>query len=242
MRKILNIAIVEDDIAHAINLQELLIIWASSKHHINISFFNEGEKLLKSLKNKAIYDIIFFDIRLGDADGIYVAKKTRELGYDKTIVFTTNYSDRALDGYEVNAYRYYIKPVQIRDIKECMGYVLNLAAGECFQYSYYGEIVRIPWKNVICFESTKHYIDIYTTNKTFNIKHSLKAIQQQCPSFFIRCQRSYIVNKNFIKKKTGNKLLLFNNKVIDIAPRCSKVIRKALEDNLHLIDGKNNDL
>ncbi len=50
------------------------------------------------------------------------------------------------------------------------------------------------------------------------MKGSLKEIQKQCPSFFIRCQRSYIVNRNHIIKKKGNKLVLTNNKEVEIAP------------------------
>lgn len=199
---------------------------------MDISIYKNGSKLLDNYDKDTIinFDIIFLDIALGVMDGITIAEKLRSKGYKNTIVFTSNYQSRAIDGYKVNAYRYFLKPLELRDIKDCINYIYNKNAGDYFQYTYHGTTGRISFDDIICFESVQHYTDINTINKTIKIKCLLKDIEGKCPLYFIRCQRSYIVNSNFIKERVANKLILSNSKVITISPRHLKSIIDFMKD------------
>ena len=123
-----------------------------------------------------------------------------------------------------------LKPVELYDIKDCINYILNKKAGEYFQYSYHGITTRIAFSDIICFESSQHYTDIYTTDKIIKIKGMLKEIQEKCPVYFFRCQRSYIVNQNFIEKWLGARLLLKNNIIVDISPRQLQTVANIMKE------------
>lgn len=228
------IAIIEDDKIYTDYTKSLLVQWAKAKTSICIYSYINGSDIFgsKQLRN---FDIIFIDMKLGNEYGMETAKRLRDSNYKKEIVFVTNYECYAIEGYTVNAYRYYLKPIQLRDIQDCMDYVFNKFHTTYFQYIYQGVESRVDYEDIVCFESMQHYVDIFVNNKTsVHIKESLKNIQDKCPPYFIRCQRSYIVNSHHISERRGNKLLLSNGKVIDISPRQSKAVSKIMikkEDN-----------
>ena len=211
-------------------LKSLLLQWAENKTELDITlYFNSSDFFRESNRNELLNaDIVFIDIILDKVDGIAVARKLRAIGFKNTIVFTTNLENRAIDGYTVNAYRYYLKPLYPRDVKECMNYVLSKNIRDYFQYTYHGITERIPFDEILSFESMLHYVDIFTTQDTIHIKGLLKEIQKQCPPYFIRCHRSYIINSHYIKSRQGNKLTLKDGRVIGISPQYSKAVSKIM--------------
>ena len=230
----IKVAILEDESKYAVHLYNLLEDWAKEKAELDISLFKNGEALFAEMNASDILalDIIFLDIEMGRLSGVDTAKKLRAMGFKHTIVFTTNFENRARDGYSVQAFDFYIKPVTFRNVKECMNYVMDKNAGDYFQYCYHGVTNRIEWDDIICIESMGHYIDILTSDrKTIHIKYLLKDVQRQCPPNIVRCQRSYVVNCNYIKARFGNKLLLRKDKFVEIAPKFSKVIADAMKKN-----------
>lgn len=227
---VINTIIIEDEAVYAEYLKSLLLQWAEEKIELNISTYSNGSDFLRETSKNTLLqiDIIFIDIILDKADGIAVAKKLRALGFQNTIVFTTNLENRAIDGYTVNAYRYYLKPLYPRDIKECMGYVLEKNKKDYFQYTYHGITERIPFDDILSFESMQHYIDFFTMDRQIRIKDSLKRIQELCPSYFIRCHRSYIINSHHIKSRQENKLILKDGREIGISSKYSKAVAKIM--------------
>lgn len=199
-------------------MKTLILQWSKSQVDIKLFIYLNGKTIFK---NKRIqdFDIIYISMNLTE-DGIKIAKYIRDLNYNNTIVLISEYENRVLDGYTVNAYRYYLKPLKYSNIEESMHHVLKKQIGDFYQYKYQGLIRRIPYDKIVCFESMQHYIDIYVCEgiDAIHIKESLKNIQEHCPQYFIRCQRSYIVNTHYILERRGNRLLLSNNKLVDISP------------------------
>lgn len=224
----LKVAIVEENYTYAEYLKGLLQSWANHKTEIKVSNFAFGKNLLENSDNIPEYDIIFIDITQKQPDGFQTAERLRCQGYKNTLVFTADSGDRACEGYRVDAYRYYIKPLKINDVEECMSHALGRKNRDYFQYTYRGVTERLAFSDIVCFESIQHYIDVYTTDSVIHIKGSLKDIQKQCPADFLRCQRSYIINKNHIMSKTGNQLKLKTGKIVDFSPRYSDIIENAM--------------
>lgn len=237
------VAIIEDDNTHANYLKILLLQCLDEHIEIDVSIYNSGISFLENQGINVIinFDIIFLDIGMGKIDGIATAEKIRSLGYKNMIVFTSNFQSRAIEGYKVNAYRYLLKPVEFCDIKNCIKYVHNKKVGDYFQYTYHGVTARIAFSEIICFESMQHYIDISTTGKIIKIKSILKEIYKKCPVYFVRCQRSYIVNSNYIKKCIDGKLLLKNNKIIDVSPRYLETVMGMMKEQENKADYFIND-
>ena len=60
-------------------------------------------------KNIAQYGILFLDIDLGKESGIDLARKMRKMNPEAVLIFVTNFSEYAPEGYEVDAFRYLAK-------------------------------------------------------------------------------------------------------------------------------------
>lgn len=226
----IKIAVIEEHQVYREYLKGLLSRWANKKTTIGISNFVDGEKLFEYSADISEYDIVFIDIAQNQPDGILVAEKLRSMGYKNVLVLTAERNDRACEGYRVNAFRYYIKPLSEEDIKECMDYTLNQKANEHFRYTYRGVTEKIAFCDIVCFESMQHYIDIHTLNGTVRIKGVLKTIQEQCPAYFIRCQRSYIVNIHYITGRRGKQLRLKTGKIVDVSPKYSEILKDAMRN------------
>lgn len=228
-------AIIEDDKVYTDYLKNLLLQWSETRTGLEISDFTDGHRLLHTALDIILaYDIVFIDIELQQFNGIELAAELRNMGFCNTIVFTTNYERYAIEGYTVNAFRYYLKPLKPRDIDECMNFVLDSISKEYFQYFYHGMTNRIPFQGIICFESMQHYMNIYTKDGVIQIKHSLKKVLEQTPSYFIRCHRSFIVNKNYIQSRTGNQLVLTNYKKVEISRIYSRAVAYAMNNGVDI--------
>lgn len=226
---LIKVAIIEDDEVYISYLNNLLLQWSEARTELEISDYMDGHKFLNTAFDIIMaYDIIFIDIELQRFNGIELAVELRNKGFGNTIVFVTNYEKYAIKGYMVNAYRYYLKPLKPRDINECMNFVLDSICEEYFQYFYHGVTNRIPFQSIACFESMQHYINIYTKDSVIQIKYSLKKVLEQSPSNFIKCHRSFIVNKHYIKCRMGNQLILINNKKVEISRIYSKAVAHAM--------------
>ena len=222
-------AIVEDDKVYADYLENMLLQWAEARVTLEISSYTDARELLGiSFDVISTYDILFIDIELQSMNGIELAAKLRNQGFIGVIVFATNYEKYAVEGYTVNAYRYYVKPLKPEDISECMTFALDTISGEYFQYFYHGVTNRIPFQSILCFESMQHYMNIYTKDSVIQIKYPLKKALEQSPSYFIKCHRSFIVNKNYIQCRMGNLLVLRNQKKVEISRIYSKAVANAM--------------
>ena len=220
----LSVALAEADYVYAEYLKNLLHQWADKKTEISVSAFVNGKELVDSLAHASEYDVVFMDLSPKQPDGMLAAKRLREIGYKNLLILTAAFDDRALEGYLVNAYRYYVKPVMGENIKECMDFALNEKTDKYFQYTYHRETKWIAFSEIVCFESLQHYIDIYTLDETIHIRKTMKEIQKQCPAYFLRCQRSYIVNINCILSRKGSQIRLINGKVVDVSPRYLEIL------------------
>lgn len=108
-----NIAICDDDVKFAGRLEEMLIDYAKKcQIKIKIEVFLDGLELLESIKNqKELYDIIFLDIEMKDLNGIEVAKKIRSFDERCLIIYVTSYQSYAIEAYEVQPFRFIVKPI-----------------------------------------------------------------------------------------------------------------------------------
>lgn len=216
----ISVAIMESQAIYAEHLKFLLLRWADGRTELSVSvYLKEFEIFYDVNSNIPDFDIVFIDLALKCTEGMKAAQRLRSVGFQNTIVLISDCNAGAVEGYRVNAYRYYLKPIRLCDVKECMDYVLDKNTGDYFRYAYHGVSGRIAFADIICFESMEHYVDIYAVERKVHIKGTLKDIQKQCPSWFIRCQRSYIVNSRCIKEKQGRRLVLANNKIVDISPK-----------------------
>ena len=99
--------------------------------------FSDSAAFLFQYPGSYPFDLIFLDIDLGGMDGMALARKIRETDSEVPILFLTNHKEYVFEGYEVQAFRYLLKPVtedtlfplleELQAMRAHRSYLVNLA-------------------------------------------------------------------------------------------------------------------
>lgn len=162
-------------------------------------------------KEKA--DLIFLDIQMPDINGIQFYHSMPE---KPMVIFTTAFSEYAVEGFNVNAVDYLLKPFEynrfvkaVYKAKEFYEFTLSqeMRLTSVFVKADY-QLVKVNLKDVLFIEGLDDYIRIHMAdNKNILTLMSLKAIVEKLPLHeFIRIHRSYIVPFSRIEKVSSKKI------------------------------------
>ena len=150
-------------------------------------------------------DLIFLDIQMPGLNGLQFIKTLQQ---PPMIIFVTAYSEHAVEGFELNAVDYLLKPVSFeRFMKACnKAYerfslqqktpVKDDKPGYFFVYVEYNQ-VKITVEEILYIEGMKDYAKIYlsSSNRPVITKMSLKNIEEKLSGYrFVRIHKSYIVS------------------------------------------------
>jgi len=168
--------------------------------------------------------LLFIDINMPDISGMEFVKSLSNKPY---VVFTTAYSEYAVEGFQVEAVDYLLKPIAFTNFLKAANKVKSLieltsnnqkesiktTAIHLFVKSDY-KLIRIELDDVKYIESQHEYIKIHLVNSNPVLTQlSLKSIEEQLPSErFMRVHRSYIVNLSKVSVIERNRIV-FNGKV-----------------------------
>ena len=183
------------------------------------------------LRNNSI-DLLFIDINMPDISGIDLV---RSLKNKPAIIFTTAYKNFALEGFELDAVDYLLKPISKerfeRGVNKAIEYIsykrakANQQEEAIFVYSEY-KLIKIPLDEIEYIESMEDYIRIHLSgSKPIMCLMPLKKILEKLPSHqFKRIHRSYIVPVKKVKAIQNKKVLLANNAELPVSDSYSEFI------------------
>ena len=115
----MRLAVVDDESAYRNQIAEL-IESVYGKSEVSCFLYSDGSEIIKSFENGFKLDAIFLDIEMKDTDGMTAAKEIRKYSKDIPIVFLTSHTEMAMDGYEVEAFRFLSKPVNETKLRETL--------------------------------------------------------------------------------------------------------------------------
>jgi DNA-binding LytR/AlgR family response regulator len=174
----------------------------------------------KKLLDETPVDILFLDIQMPDINGIEFSKTINKK--NTAVVFTTAYSEYAVDGFNVDAIDYLLKPIEydrflkaVYKAKEYIDYLgsQELQDGYIFVKSDY-QMVKVNLKDIIYIEGLDDYIKIYLPQKSILTLMTLKTISAKLPSKeFIRVHRSYIVPVTKIENISKSKIKIADKEI-----------------------------
>lgn len=172
---------------------------------------NNASEAIEILEKENI-DLVFLDIQMPDITGIDLLKS---LKVKPKVIFTTAYSNYAIEGFNQNASDYLLKPFSMERFKTAVEKVslqLQLerkpqpAAEYIFVKSGY-ETVKINIKNILYIEALKDYIQIFTEEKKVLTLMSMVQILKALPlGEFLRAHRSFIIAIDKITKIATKKI------------------------------------
>jgi len=205
LRMRIRIAICDDDIIICKQLEEIITAYSIIHNEdIEIICFNSTEELLISTLK---YEILFLDIRFDKKDiGIDVARLIRQNGNDGIIILLTSLNSKAIEGYNIGAYRYIVKPINNTVIYTVLTDAISKIRNSEFvifvKHKYGTEV--IPTNSIILIQSNARKRIITSINNEIETWESLKSIYDQLPKGqFAYIQKSCIVN--FAKIRTIRK-------------------------------------
>lgn len=193
----MRIAICDDEEIFNKKTVELINSMLAKPTECEITTYLSGEKLLDKY-NSEHFDIIFLDIEMDGMNGIDTAREIRKIDENVIIVFLTSYQEFAIDGYEVNAYRYLIKnqPVYVYEKQFKSIFDEYSQKHKCFLINTRNDILCIHLNDICFFEVLNKKITVHTTEKSYEYVGKLSEIEEQLQNddSFIRTHKSYIVN------------------------------------------------
>lgn len=163
-------------------------------------------------------DLIFLDINMPELSGIELINL---LPKEQKIIFTTAYSEYAIESYEYNVVDYLLKPISFkRFMMAIMKASQLIPAGNSPAHTSNTEewlfaksdkkMIRINLSDILYFEALKEYVCIHTKTQKIITYKRMKDLLDRLPDHFTRIHNSYIVNGNHIAKVEGNYVLIDN--------------------------------
>lgn len=193
----MRIAIVEDDAKARAKLNQYIQRYAK-EHQLGIEVltFNDGVQITSNYP--ANLDVIYFDVQMPVMDGMTAAKKVRQHDKKVQIVFLTNYVQYAIDGYEVQAADFLLKPITYFSFSTHFAKLSARLQNNEDQYitvSHGDEMHRVALKDLYYIESSGHYLKFHLHDKEYSMIGSLKNMEKELQDKnFFRCNYGYLVN------------------------------------------------
>ena len=230
----LRIAIVEDEESNQKILQDYLERLSKEKGILfKIAVFNNGVAFLNNYQ--AEYDLVFMDIQMPFENGIEVSKALREKDKYVAIIFVTNFVDYAVNGYEVNALDFIIKPVNYSTFSmrftRAIGRVKNREGRRVCLYLPDGP-KWIDSREIYYIDIQNRMLHYHTPEGVYSVRGTLKDVQEQLADWnFVKCNQCYLVNLKFVSEIKKNFVVVAGTE-LEISRRNRNAFLAAVTDYL----------
>jgi len=186
-------------------------------------------------------DLIFLDINMPEISGLSLA---RSINKNIKIIFTTAYRDYAVEGFDLQAVDYLLKPISLERLLQGVNKYLNetppiqMAAvqedeeerNEYFFVRSDRKMVKISFEDILYIESLADYIKICLTDKSVVTRETISSIEAKLPTKdFLRIHRSYIIAKSAIDSFTVEYVEI-GKKQLPISRGYKEQVLKKMED------------
>jgi DNA-binding LytR/AlgR family response regulator len=161
--------------------------------------------------------LLFLDIQMPKITGLDFFKTLQQA---PPVIFTTAYPQYALDGFNLNALDYLVKPVAFERflqaaLKAKEYYELRIknnsvTSGEAQNYFFIktdGKLVKIFYDDILLVAAVQNYVNIFTAEKKYITYLTFKSVEEYLPAgSFIKVHKSYIVPAQKIESIEGNEI------------------------------------
>ncbi|NCB08544.1 MAG: response regulator transcription factor [Bacteroidia bacterium] len=190
--------------------------------------------------NSENVDLIFLDINMPEISGLSFAKTVNK---NSKVIFTTAYREYAVDGFDLQAVDYLLKPISFERLLQAIHKYFDENApvkiyspveitpekNDCFFVRSDRKMIKISFPEILYIESLSDYIKIHLTGRTVVTRETIANIEVKLPqNDFIRVHRSYIVALSAIDSFT-NELVEIGTKQIPISRSYKKEVMERLE-------------
>lgn len=199
--------------------------------------FNDSLKALEFLNSNKV-DVIFLDIQMPQLTGLQLSKI---ISKEVKVIFTTAYPDFALEGFELNAVDYLLKPIAFERFYQAVSKLNAEVKTEIVPNNQKEFIfVKTDGKNkfqkvllndILYVESLQNYVCIHTSKEQIITHSSLKNVLESLPgNDFIQIHKSYVVALKHIES-TDSFSVFMNGKELPIGATFKEAFFEKIEEN-----------
>ena len=187
-------------------------------------------------------DLLFLDIQMPKMTGLDFLKT---LSNPPMVIFTTAYPQYAVEGFELNAVDYLLKPfsfdrfykavLKARTVKESGGKPLTATATDpdYFYIKTDNKLVKINYDAILFVEALQNYVAVHTTDKKYITYLTFRSVEEHLPaSRFVRTHKSYIVAANKIESIEGNEIKIGAHRIPISRTEKEAVLEKLVQNKL----------
>lgn len=184
-------------------------------------------------------DLFFLDINMPEVSGLSLAKM---IGKESKVIFTTAYRDYAVEGFNLKAVDYLLKPIAFDRFLEAVNTFFDAISiaevvnenskkltSDFFFVRSERKMVKINFDAILYIESLSDYIKIYSIDGTIVTRETITNVEAKLPSQqFLRVHRSFIVSLKSIDSYT-NEFVEIAQKAIPMSRKYKEAVLKKLE-------------
>lgn len=174
--------------------------------------------------NKQKVDLLLLDINMPEITGMDLLRSLKE---PPMVIFTTAYSEYAIESYELNAVDYLLKPISFDRFMKAVSKaqdvhsVKDVAAApspkdDVIFVKSDGKHIRVELSELVLIEGVKDYVRLHLQNSSLLVHSTMKNMEEQLATYndFLRVHKSYLVNLKHIREIDGNMLRLGDTTVV----------------------------
>lgn len=211
----MKIAIVEDEQATAREVKQLLYKYQQT----DVTCYISGEQFLFEYESHPV-DLILMDIQMAQLSGLETAKALRKMDKNVSIVFLTNDPSYVFEGYEVDAIRYWLKPIQEDKLAQLLTSLQQMKPYLLWKMDK--DVLKLYEEDIYYLESDGHYVLCHHKEGVYRMKATLSHVCEQVSKEFILCHRSYCVNLNHVHALLKDGCRMDNQEMLPVS-RAMKV-------------------
>ncbi len=196
-------------------------------YSVQVEEFNSGDALLKS--DVTAYDLIILDIYMGGLNGIDTAKELLEAHPGGKIIFCSGSNEFAEESYDVEAFRYLLKPVSQEKLYQSLDRFFRLFTDmQMLEYKYQRTVRKILVKDVKWIEASGRHTIIHTENESIESTTSLSEFAEKLlGKGFLKPIRYALVQLHAVKEVTNDSLILKDGTELPVSRENRKEIQEA---------------
>lgn len=225
-RNAITCLIIDDEISS----QKVLQYFIKETHVLVLkATCNNTAEAFKYLQLNNDVDLLFLDINMPQQSGLDFYKTLKN---PPQVIFTTAYPQYAVDGFEVNAIDYLLKPIAYERFLTAINKILsNLNTSEKEdEFMVIKEnkaLHKVFFNNIQFVEAFGDYVKVHTKEKTITTHSTFSKLIENLPSNFLRTHKSFSINLNKMNHLSGNQITV-DSHTIPIGQIYKKSVLKAL--------------
>ncbi|MCI8605854.1 MAG: response regulator transcription factor [Hungatella sp.] len=204
---------------------EILTQW---KEDFGITCFSGPHRLLLSPME---FDLIFLDIQMPMMDGMALARKLREKGFEGILIFVTVLEEYMSAAFEVEAMDYLIKPIDKERLKAALKRSLKRLGGKggkCLFIRTKTWCRTVRLHDIYYCEVIDRKIYVHTRDGVLDYYGKIRDVERQTQSALIRCHRSYLINPEYLLEYRGGLAVLENGEKVPVAHSCHQAVMEQM--------------